>query len=285
MKILVLGASGMAGHVISLSFIESGHDVFTFSRNSFKFGNNIIGDLTNIDFLANVIKKGNYDVIINAAGILNKNAELNKSQAVLINSYLPHYLSEITRNLKTKIIHMSTDCVFSGDKGSYNESSLRDGISFYDRTKALGEIENDKDLTFRNSIVGPDLNKNGIGLFNWFMQQGGKINGYTKAIWTGVSTITLAKAMKKAIEENLTGVYHLVNNKKISKHELLKLFNKYLRDEKITILQDDKFQIDKSLINNREDFLFKVPSYEEMVIEIKEWILNHQDLYPHYFYK
>jgi dTDP-4-dehydrorhamnose reductase len=285
MKILVLGASGMAGHVISLSFIESGHDVFTFSRNSFKFGNNIIGDLTNIDFLANVIKKGNYNAIINAAGILNKNAELNKSQAVLINSYLPHYLSEITSSLKTKIIHMSTDCVFSGDKGSYNESSLRDGISFYDRTKALGEIENDKDLTFRNSIVGPDLNKNGIGLFNWFMQQGGKINGYTKAIWTGVSTITLAKAMKKAIEENLTGVYHLVNNKKISKHELLKLFNKYLRDEKITILQDDKFQIDKSLINNREDFLFKVPSYEEMVIEIKEWILNHQDLYPHYFYK
>ena len=285
MKILVLGAAGMAGHVISLYFIESGHNVFTFSRNSIKFGNNIIGDLTNTDFLANVVEKGNYDVIINAAGILNKNAEENKSQAVLINSYLPHYLSEITRNLKTKIIHMSTDCVFSGDKGNYNESSLRDGISFYDRTKALGEVENDKDLTFRNSIVGPDLNKNGIGLFNWFMQQQVEINGYTKAIWTGVSTITLARAMEKAIEANLTGLYHLVNNKRISKYELLSLFNKYLKDGKITILQDDKLQIDKSLINNRKDFSFKVSSYKEMVVEIKEWILNHQDLYQHYFYK
>jgi len=149
----------------------------------------------------------------------------------------------------------------------------------------LGEIENDKDLTFRNSIVGPDLNKNGIGLFNWFMQQEEKINGYTKAIWTGVSTITLARAMKKAIEENLTGLYHLVNNKRVSKYELLNLFNKYLKDDRITILQDDKLQIDKSLLNRRKDFSFKVPSYEEMVFEIKEWILNHQDLYQHYFYK
>jgi len=285
MRVLVLGATGMAGHTISIYFKEAGHDVTTFSRREFKYCKNIIGDIADFDFLKKVIEEGNYDGVINAIGILNKFAEENKSLAVLLNSYLPHFLSTITKNMKTRTIHMSTDCVFSGEKGGYTETSLRDGKSFYDRSKALGELENNKDLTFRSSIVGPDLKKDGIGLFNWFMKQEGKINGYTKAIWTGVSTITLARAMKKAIEKNLTGLYHLVNNKRISKYELLNLFNKYLKDERITILQDDKLQIDKSLINNREDFSFKVPTYEEMVIEIKEWIMNHQDLYPHYFYK
>src|SRR5699024_5151046 len=136
-----------------------------------------------------------YDAIINAVGILNKDAEENKSHAVLLNSYLPHYISNLTKDMNTKVIHMSTDCVFSGKVGSYKEDSLRDGQTFYDRSKALGELENDKDLTFRNSIIGPDMNKNGIGLFNWFMKQNGYIKGFNKAIWTGVTTLTLAKAM------------------------------------------------------------------------------------------
>ena len=94
---------------------------------------------------------------------------------------------------------MSTDCVFSGKTGWYSETSSRDGETFYDRSKALGELENNKDLTFRNSIIGPDLNKNGIGLFNWFMKQEGQIYGFTKAIWTGVTTLTLAKAMERCV--------------------------------------------------------------------------------------
>ena len=101
---------------------------------------------------------------------------------------------------------MSTDCVFSGKTGGYDESSLRDGETFYDRSKALGELENQKDLTFRNSIIGPDLNEEGIGLFNWFMKQTGEINGYTKAMWTGVTTLTLAKAMESAVQQGLTGL-------------------------------------------------------------------------------
>src|SRR5699024_1115052 len=108
---------------------------------------------------------------------------------------------------KTKIIHMSTDCVFSGKIGNYKEDSLRDGETFYDRSKALGELDNQKDLTFRNSIIGPDINENGIGLFNWFMKQEGSINGYSKAIWTGVTTLTLAKAMDSALKEDLVGIY------------------------------------------------------------------------------
>lgn len=283
MKILVLGSTGMAGHTISIYMKEAGHDVTTFSRREFRYCNNIKGDVTNFAFLQRVIEKGSYDAVINAIGILNNDAEINKSLAVLLNSYLPHYLSSITSNMKTRVIHMSTDCIFSGKTGGYTETSLRDGETFYDRSKALGEIENNKDLTFRNSIIGPDLNVNGIGLFNWFMKQDGEINGYTKAIWTGVTTLTLAKAMEKALEENLTGLYNLVNNENISKFHLLRLFNKYMKEDSLTIIPSDIVVLDKSLINNRKDFSFEVPSYEQMVIEMKEWIEDHNQLYPHYF--
>lgn len=273
----------MAGHMIALYFKEAGHNVIAFSRRKFEYCNNIIGDITDFAFLKNIINDGKYDAVINAIGILNNEAEDNKPLAVLLNSYLPHFLSNITSNIKTKVIHMSTDCVFSGKTGGYYETSLKDGETFYDRSKALGELVNKKDLTFRNSIVGPDLNKNGKGLFNWFMKQEGEINGFTKAIWTGVTTLTLAKAMEKAIKDNLTGLYHLVNNESITKFDLLALFNKHMKDNKLIILPSDAVVVDKSLINNRKDFAFVVPSYEEMVIEMKEWILNHKEMYTHYF--
>jgi dTDP-4-dehydrorhamnose reductase len=283
MKVLVLGATGMAGHVISLYFTEVGHDVTALSRREFKYCKNIIGDVTDFKFLTKVIEEGNFDAVINAIGILNKDAENNKSDAVLLNSYLPHFLCKITRDLNTKIIHMSTDCVFSGKTGGYSETSYKDGETFYDRSKALGEFSNDKDLTFRSSIIGPDFNFNGIGLFNWFMRQEKQIYGYTSVIWTGVSTITLAKAMEKALEEKLSGLYNLVNNKIISKYELLKLFNEYMRDNKISILPSNEISIDKSLINNRDDFSFTVPSYENMVYEMKEWIEDHKSFYSNYY--
>jgi len=283
MKILVLGGTGMAGHTISLYFKEAGHDVTAFSRSKVVYCKNLNGDITDFESLKSIINEGQYDAIINAIGILNQDAEDNKSNAVLLNSYLPHFLSDTTKELKTKIIHMSTDCVFSGKTGGYSEASFRDGETFYDRSKALGELENEKDLTFRNSIIGPDISERGIGLLNWFMQQDGQINGFTKAIWTGVTTLTLAKAMEQALKENLTGLYNLVNNETISKYELLKLFNKYIKEGENVILPSDDLSLDKSLINNRTDFSYTVPSYEAMVLEMKEWIDNHKDIYPHYF--
>lgn len=282
MKVLVLGGSGMAGHTISLYFKEKGHDVTAFSLTKLDFCNTINGDIRDFDNLKKIINEGEYDAIINAIGILNQDAEDNKANAVLLNSYLPHFLSDTTKNMKTKIIQMSTDCVFSGKTGGYTEKTFKDGETFYDRTKALGEIENNKDLTFRNSIVGPDMNEKGIGLFNWFMKQEGQINGYTKALWTGVTTLTLAKAMEQALKENLTGLYNLVNNENISKYELLKLFNKYMKDSSLEILPNDNLSLNKSLVNTRTDFSFKVPSYEEMVIDMKDWIDNHEEIYPHY---
>lgn len=283
MKLLVLGATGMAGHLIALYLKKANHDVTTFSRHKFDYCHSIVGDATDFSLLKKLIMEGNYDGVINAIGILNSQAEAHKSTATLINSYLPHFLSEITQDTKTKIIHMSTDCVFSGKTGGYTETSLKDGATFYDRTKALGELDNRKDLTFRNSIIGPDLNPEGIGLFNWFMKQNGEIKGYTQAIWTGVTTLTLSKAIEQALLEELTGLYHLVNEETINKFDLLNLFNKQLKENTLNIVPDHQLSIDKSLINNRRDFSFVVPTYEEMVIEMKAWISDHKILYPHYF--
>lgn len=283
MKFLVLGATGMAGHTISIYLNEQRHDVTTFTRRPFKFSKNIIGDINDLKSLEDTIREGKFDAVINCIGILNSDAEKNKHNAVFLNSYLPHYLSNISKDLKTKIIHMSTDCVFSGKDGNYHEDSFKDGEIFYDRSKALGEIDNNKDLTFRNSIIGPDMNENGIGLFNWFMKQSGEISGYTKAIWTGVTTLTLAKAMEKAAHDNIVGLYNLVNNDTINKYEMLKLFNEYFKNGQLSIKQSENLILDKSLINNRTDFDFSVPTYEDMIIEMKEWIYSHRELYLHYF--
>lgn len=283
MRFIVLGATGMAGHTISIYLQEQGHDVTAFSTTPFPYCKNIIGDAMDREFIISILKNGEYDVVINCIGILNQACDKEPSKAVYLNSYLPHLIADTLKDTKTKLIHMSTDCVFSGRTGPYGEHSFRDGETFYDRTKALGEIDDNKNLTFRNSIIGPDMKENGIGLFNWFMKQKGTIYGYTKAIWTGVTTLTLAKAMERAAIENLTGIYNLVNNQSISKFDLLNLFNKHMRNGEINILPSDEVNLNKSLVNNRKDFSFKVPSYEQMVIEMKEWIINHKELYQYYF--
>lgn len=283
MKILVLGASGMAGHLITLYFKEQGYDVTGFSRRPISYCKNVNGDALSKDDLVKALQSDSYDVVINCIGILNQFAEDNKGDAVFLNAYLPHFVADFLRGTKTKLIHMSTDCVFAGNTGPYYENSLQDGRIFYDRSKALGEICDDKNLTFRNSIIGPDINEKGIGLFNWFMKQTGTIGGYTGAIWTGVTTLTLAKAMEAAIKENLVGLYNLVNNESINKFELLKLFNQYFKDNNIDIQPNEKLQLDKSLRCTRSDFKFVVPSYEQQIKEMKDWVYSHKDFYPHYF--
>ena len=283
LKYLVLGATGMAGHTIALYLIEKGHEVITYSRSPFLYGHNVNGDLTDDAFLRFLLLDLDYNIVINCIGVLNDACDKVPANAVFFNSYLPHKIVELLEVDKNKkLIHMSTDCVFSGKRAPYYEKSLRDGETFYDRTKALGEIENERHLTFRNSIIGPDMKEDGIGLFNWFMKQKGTIQGFTEAIWTGVTTLTLAKAMERAGCEQLSGLYNLVNNESITKYDLLTLFNQYFKDEKISILPDSKVKLDKTLINQRKDFNFIVPSYEEMIIEMKKWIEAHPILYSHY---
>jgi len=283
MKILVLGANGMVGHVISRYFYEQGNEITTFTRTTCCIGRNIIGDAMDCEFFKSILLCDDFDVVINCIGLLVKDCENYPSKAIFLNSHLPHFAVDILKDKKAKFIQMSTDCVFSGKTGGYTEKSIPDGELFYDRVKALGEINDSKNLTFRNSIIGSDMNINGIGLFNWFMKQKGEISGFTKAIWTGVTTLTLAKAMEKAIEEDLSGLYNLVNNKNITKFELLQLFNKHFKNNALKINQNEQLNLDKSLICKRNDFSFDVPSYEKMIVEMKDWIYNHKDIYSHYF--
>ncbi len=282
MKILVLGCNGMAGHLISLYLKEQGHDVLGFALEESKLIPSVAGNAMNADFMKELIGVNKFDSVINCIGLLNQYAEDHKADAAYLNAYFPHFLAQLTEGTDTQIIHMSTDCVFSGKRGQYTETDLRDGESFYDRSKALGEIEDGKNLTLRQSIVGPDINPRGIGLLNWFMQQQGTINGYTKAIWTGQTTLQLAKTMEQAIKEKAHGLFNTVPETWISKYDLLGLFNKYLRNGQIEILPVEKVTLDKSLKRTRFEFNCVIPDYEQMVSEMADWMRAHKALYPHY---
>lgn len=276
MKILVLGKNGMLGHVVYNYFLELGNEVI----GTVTHGDGVIydanADMNNLD---TIISSEKPDVVINCIGILNKVAEENKVLAVRLNSLLPHYVDELSKKYNFKFIHVSTDCVFEGTVGKYNEESLPDAISFYGRSKALGEINNNRNVTLRTSIVGPDNNPKGIGLFEWFITQNDAVGGYTKVIWTGVTTIELAKAMEKAIANNLTGLHHVVNNEFIPKKDLLELFKKYFNKD-IEIVDNPDVVSKKTLVRTDKSFDFEVPSYEDMISEMKEWVLNHKELYP-----
>ena len=282
MRFLILGCNGMAGHTISLYLKEQGHDVLGFDMRSSQIVESVVGNAMDSGFVKDLIGKNKFDTVINCIGLLNQFAESNKAAAAYLNAYFPHYLAELTENTDTQIIHMSTDCVFSGKRGAYTEDDLRDGATFYDRSKALGELDDDKNITLRNSIVGPDINPKGIGLLNWFMQQDGEVTGYTGAMWTGQTTLQLAKTMEVAAKEKAHGLYNTVPDSSISKCDLLGLFNQYIRKEKVTIVPVDKMAADKSLKRTRWDFAYKIPSYEQMIRELAEWMKNHKDLYPHY---
>lgn len=283
MKILVLGCNGMAGHMISLYFTENGHDVTGFARNKSRFINTITGDARDVGLLKGIVRAGKYDAVINAIGILNSFAEDNKSTASFLNGYLPHFLADVTADMDTQVVHMSTDCVFSGKDGGYSEQSVPDGNTFYDRSKALGELNDGKNLTLRNSIIGPDIKQSGIGLLNWFMQQKGPVvNGYTGAIWTGQTTLQLAKTMENAIANHAHGLINAVPNSSITKYELLKLFNKYLRGSSLEINPVNGVCADKSLIRTNFDLNYNIPDYETMISELAEWMKIYKELYPHY---
>lgn len=282
MKLLILGCNGMAGHMISQYMMEQGHEVAGFARTPSKYINSICGDACDTDKLKRIIGEGKYDSIINCIGILNQFAEQDKALATFLNSYFPHFLVETTAGTDTQVIHMSTDCVFSGKRGGYTEADFRDGETFYDRSKALGELDDEKNITLRNSIVGPDINPKGIGLMNWFMQQEGQINGFTKAMWTGQTTLQLAKTMEAAALEKAHGLYNTVPDTSISKYDLLKLFNHYLRGDKLTINPIEGVNADKSLKRTHFEFSYLIPDYETMIAELAEWMKNHKEMYPHY---
>lgn len=281
-RFLVLGASGMAGHTISIYLAEQGHDVVGFSRRPVAFIESINGDAFDDRLLRDIILRGDFDVVVNAIGILTNDADANADKAVYLNAFLPHRLAAMTRELKTRIIHLSTDCVFAGNTGPYTENSFRDGGTIYDRTKALGELCDAKNLTLRNSIVGPDMKPDGIGLFNWFMTQSESMDGFTKAMWSGLTTVELAKAIDFVSGDGSAGLVNMVPKGSISKFDLLNLFRDRFRSGRVEIHASEKLSLDKTLIRTNFASAFMPAPYGRQIEELAQWMSSHMDLYPHY---
>ena len=284
-KILIIGTNGMAGHMIFNYFKNLNQmQVFGIVRNNKDEKNVFSLDVSNTSELKHILEENKFNYIVNCIGILNKDAEDNPENAIWYNSFFPHFLEKSTKETPTKLIHISTDCVFSGTKGNYTENDFKDGIGFYAQSKALGEVVNKKDTTIRTSIIGPELNPNGIGLLNWFLNQPEEANlkGFTNAFWTGITTLELAKVIEQIIDQNIVGLIQVTPKNAISKYELLSLFNAVFRKGMLTILEDSNYKVDKSLKSIRTDFVYIVPSYEEMLESQKKWMMANAQLYKHY---
>jgi len=283
-RVLVLGASGMAGHVIALSLkAVEGLTVVNAGPRKAVFEDTLLCDLSTAESIRAFLDSIRPDVMINCVGILTKAAEDDKLSAVWFNAYLPHLLSEWASRHDAKLVHISTDCVFSGNGGPYQVDSPRDGGLFYDRSKALGELDNGRDLTIRTSIIGPELNAHGVGLFNWFMAQKGQVSGYRHVLWSGVTTIELARFIALVLEryKDASGLLQVSHPSGISKHDLLELIKRGM-GRSIEIEPSDVPRIDKRLVPFLGGLDFAVKDYEEQVRNMAAWIREHSTLYPHY---
>ncbi|WP_439481744.1 dTDP-4-dehydrorhamnose reductase family protein [Cyclobacterium plantarum] len=278
-KVLILGSTGMLGHQVFYQLNSSNnYELYDLSfRNKLREAS-IIGDITQLDEIKKLIFKIEPDYIINCVGVLIKGSVENPSNAIFINAYFPHWLAATSKLVNSKLIHISTDCVFSGKTGAYKETDFRDADDIYGRSKALGEINDPAHLTLRTSIVGPELKTYGEGLFHWFMHQQNEVNGFEKAFWGGVTTLELSQVIAFCIENPLVGLVNISNGEKISKFDLLKIFKKYFNKE-IKINPVDGKAIDKSLKSERDDFKYIVPSYSRMIQEMKIWMEENRDLY------
>jgi dTDP-4-dehydrorhamnose reductase len=282
-KILLLGATGMAGHVAYHYLNETNkYEIVDVVFRNKLTADSIVLDVTDKHATEELIKTVKPDIIVNCIGILIKGSRQHPDNAIYINAYFPHLLERLSSEINAKLIHISTDCVFSGKKGNYTEYDFRDADDVYGRSKALGEVENDRDVTIRTSIIGPELKQNGEGLFHWFMHQEGKVNGFTDAIWGGVTTLELAKAIDKAIDNNFTGLVHLSNGTGINKYDLLNLFKTIWNRNNVDINLFEGHAVDKSLQSSTK-FNMNVPSYSAMLDEMKNWMDKYRDMYQHFY--
>ncbi len=269
-KVLILGSSGMLGHTL-LSTIKSNElfSVYNISRKKMIDKNTIICDVLDFNQLEKNIKKISPDYIINCIGVLIKESNHDPKNAFFLNSYLPNFLESISGRYKFELIHISTDCVFSGNQGGYHEDSVKDAKDVYGISKGLGEVNSPNHLTIRTSIIGPELKSKPEGLFEWVLNNRGKtIDGYTKSMWSGVSTLFLSRAIIFCIQNNIKGLLH-ISNDKISKYDLISIIND-IYDLRINVNKVEGKISDKSLISNRNDFQLSVPAYYEMILEMYE---------------
>jgi dTDP-4-dehydrorhamnose reductase len=283
LKVLVLGSTGLIGHQVFNFLVETEkYELYNITYRKKLNDETILCDVRNQDEFIAVVKSISPDVIINCIGVLIEGANMDSENAIFINAYFPHRLMSLADELNSKLIHISTDCVFSGEKGMpYVEKDFKDGKDIYAKSKGLGEIINENHLTLRTSVIGPELKTDGKELFHWFMSQSGKIDGFTKAIWSGVTTSVLANVVEWAIENKITGLYHVTNNRSLDKYTLLSLIKKHTKKE-IFINKIKGKELNKSFIDTRKELNFIIPTYNQMV---KDMIVNakkNKSIYRHY---
>lgn len=282
-KILVLGATGLIGHQAFNYLDASGQYVmYNFSFRKKLNDNSILVDARNEIELIAAIRNIKPNYVVNCIGVLVGSADRVPENAIFLNAYLPHLLNKLSDCVNFKLIHISTDCVFSGNKKTpYFEYDAKDGRGVYAQTKAIGEVINDRHLTLRTSVVGPELKTNGEELFHWFMGQNGSVNGFTASRWSGVSSIELAKAIESGIRNDITGIHHVTNNNALSKYDLLMLFKKYTGKD-ISIVPVEGVVSDKSFVDTRKLIDISIPSYEVMISDMIAAVRDNPGAYQHY---
>ena len=263
----------MLGHVILNKLTDlSLYEVFDVTRNKENRPNNFKCDVSSFDSLFEIINQIAPDYIVNCVGVLIKDSFSDPTNAILLNALLPNKLVQFSKTINAKLIHISTDCVFDGSKGNYIETDNKTAHDTYGLSKSLGEINDDKNLTLRTSIIGPELKDNGEGLFSWFIKQKGEVNGFTKSIWGGVTTLVLADVIIKSINENYTGLIHVTNGQPISKFDLLSLIKDKFELNNIDLKRISGKKTDKSLSTNFK--YFNIQTYSEMISEMRNYCIK-----------
>lgn len=277
MRILVLGASGMLGNAV-LRVMSEKQDwaVFGTVRSSSvsRFFSDGIAqrlitgcDVGDHDAMVKVFAQVRPNVVINCIGLIKQLADADDSlQAIPINSLLPHRLAGLCALVGARLVHMSTDCIFSGVRGGYTENDPSDAKDLYGKSKFLGEVDYPHAITLRTSIIGHEL-QSAHGLIDWFLSQQGRCKGYKQAIFSGLPTVALAQIIRDVVipHIDLSGVYH-VAAEPISKYNLLRLVAD-VYDKTIDIVPDDQLVIDRSLNADRFRMAtgYQVPQWPELI--------------------
>lgn len=273
-RVLVLGATGMLGHKLC-QVIGPVFDTFATFRASRPHVSGLfehiqpIEGVTAEDFagVLATIRRVKPDYVINAIGIVKQRDEARQAiPSISINALFPHRLAAACSDESARLIHMSTDCVFSGKRGAYTERDIPDPIDLYGRSKLLGEVDDGSALTLRTSIIGRELSST-LGLVEWFLSQAGHhIRGYANAIYSGLTTEALSHIIAAIIQlGSLRGIWH-VSSSPISKYELLLALNDAFQT-RTTIARDEDFRCDRSLVSDRfyNETGLPRPSWSEMI--------------------
>jgi len=234
-------------------------------------------DVGNFKYLKKKISSISPEIIINCVGIVKSEvSSISSKKVIKINSKLPIFLNIISHELKFKLIHISTDCVFSGRSKKNTEKSKADPNDLYGKSKLLGEFKSKKNLVIRTSIIGHEI-KHKRGLLEWFLKQEKAINGFSNAYFSGLTTLELSKIFYKYILFNhgISGLFH-ISGKRINKYNLLKKIKK-IYNKKILIKKEIKFKIDRTLDCSyfKKKTGYKKKNWDKMLIENKNYFLKH----------